>query len=92
VAGTVAIEATATAGDVVLAVRDEGPGIPPPERERIFERGVRVGSRPRDGIGFGLFIAQGLVHAHQGRIWVDPSSSAGTRIVVSLPRADLEAR
>src|SRR5262249_51643815 len=56
--------------DLVIEVRDEGPGIPPADLERIFDKFYRVqsGDRQRAGTGLGLAIARGFVAAHGGRI------------------------
>jgi signal transduction histidine kinase len=72
---TVRIEAT---GDVAeLTVRDTGPGVPPSERERIFDRLVRLDQardRRTDGSGLGLAIARGIARAHGGDLrCADPS-------------------
>jgi signal transduction histidine kinase len=86
--GTVTVEATVRAEELELSVQDEGPGIAPADRERIFERGVRVAPCETDGHGIGLFVARGLVTAHGGRIWIDPDHTLGTRVVFTLPRWD----
>src|SRR3989454_6800132 len=80
---------------VQLRVTDEGPGIPPDYRERVFEKFFRIpGREPADshrgGVGLGLPIARRLVEAQAGRIWIDtPSSSnvSGTTVAMVLPVA-----
>ena len=71
-----------------LEVRDSGPGVPAAERERIFERFVRLegggGSKQRYGSGLGLAIARGLVEAHGGTL-ACAESDAGARFVLELP-------
>lgn len=81
---------------IVLTVEDQGPGIPPELRERVFDkffRAMRDGdtSGQPHGSGMGLAIARGIVEAHGGRIWIDGDSSAGTTFVVALPTGDDEA-
>jgi signal transduction histidine kinase len=76
---------------VVLAVEDDGPGIPREERRRVFDRFVRLdGARDRDhgGSGLGLAIAERLVALHDGEIAaVDPASpGGGARFEITLPR------
>jgi signal transduction histidine kinase len=86
--GRVLLGATATDGRVTVCVEDDGPGIPPAERERIFERFHRVDSaRGRDsgGSGLGLAISREIVTAHGGRIWVDDSALGGARAAFELP-------
>jgi|GEM_PF-1092663 len=69
-----------------LSVEDEGPGVRPEDASAIFERFNR-GSRPvGSGSGLGLSIAQSIVHAHGGRIWVDPTRP-GARFHFTLPIA-----
>jgi signal transduction histidine kinase len=93
--GQVELCAFATNGSVELLVNDTGPGVAESERERIFERFYR-GERSRArseqfdagaaGSGLGLAIARGLVEAHKGQIWVEPSASGGAAFHVRLPR------
>lgn len=75
-----------------IAVRDTGRGIPPEERERIFERGVRL---PRDanvpGNGLGLAVAREIVKTHGGSIRAEETEGGGAALVVTLP-VDLRAR
>jgi two-component system sensor histidine kinase KdpD len=76
---------------VRLGVSDEGPGISPDLRERVFEKFFRIPARePRDprrrGIGLGLPIARRLIETQGGRIWIDdPTSGRGTRVAMTLP-------
>lgn len=81
------------AAGVEIAVADEGPGIPPEDRERIFERFVRLdASRAHDGFGtgLGLAIARGLAEAHGGSLECAPASR-GARFVLRLPSGSLPA-
>ncbi|MBI3965578.1 MAG: PAS domain S-box protein [Chloroflexi bacterium] len=87
--GEILVEGWATGEEVVVAVTDEGVGIPLRERERIFDRFHRVDSglaRKTQGVGLGLFICRAIVHAHGGRIWVESAPGRGSRFVFSLPR------
>nr|WP_221333572.1 HAMP domain-containing sensor histidine kinase [Nocardia transvalensis] len=75
---------------VVLAVSDDGPGVPPDDRERIFGRFVRLDdarSRDEGGAGLGLAIVRDVVHRHDGLIRVEDGDAGGARFVVSLPAA-----
>jgi signal transduction histidine kinase len=77
-------------GTVVLAVDDDGPGIPAADRERVLKRFVRLDdARARDagGSGLGLAIVAELVTAHGGAVSVADSPLGGARVEVSLPRA-----
>ncbi|WP_425576545.1 sensor histidine kinase [Nocardioides nanhaiensis] len=76
-------------GGAVLFVDDDGAGVPPAERERVFERFVRLDeSRSRDagGSGLGLAIVREIVRAHGGEAHVEDSPLGGARFVVRLPR------
>ena len=76
---------------VEVRVEDEGIGIPVVDRERVFrkfyrgEGGGRVSGSGNAGLG--LFIAEGLVEAMGGRIWVDPGEREGSTLVFELPAA-----
>ncbi len=80
-------------GTVKVMVEDQGPGIPPELRERVFEKFFRA-MRDEDqghpsGTGLGLAIARGIVEAHGGRIWIeDGAEGRGTKFVVALPTDD----
>jgi len=75
---------------VTIAVRDEGPGIPPEGQPHLFEQfytGRTSSSRHNIGSGLGLPIAKGIVEAHGGRIWVESAVGIGTQVFFSLPKA-----
>jgi signal transduction histidine kinase len=83
--GEVEVAARVDADGLCLEVRDQGPGIPPPERQRVFERFTR-GERATDGgTGLGLAIARWVVELHDGAIAVVDTPS-GCVIRVTLPR------
>ncbi len=66
---------------IELFVQDDGPGIPPEARERIFERFYRVErarSRENGGTGLGLSIVKHIVQAHGGKVWVTSELNEGT--------------
>jgi signal transduction histidine kinase len=71
----------------LVEVVDDGPGIPPAERERVFQRFVRLDAsrqRGRGGTGLGLSIAQEIARSHGGDLTVE-NSSGGARLVLRLP-------
>lgn len=73
---------------VRLQVADDGAGIPPQDRERIFDRFVRLDearSRDAGGSGLGLAIVRDIVVAHQGRVWVEDGPAGGALFVVEFP-------
>lgn len=85
---TVAIRVEQTDHHAVLVIADEGPGIPPEHRERIFHRFFRVDaarSREEGGTGLGLAIAKWAVDIHGGQISVDQRPSGGSEFRILLP-------
>jgi signal transduction histidine kinase len=81
----------ATAGQVRISVLDAGPGIPEDERELVFERFHRFGNgRGNPGLGLGLSIVRGLVHASGGDIWMEEAPGGGAAVRVSLPAYEEE--
>ena len=90
--GTVTIAARRKTETVEFSVADEGIGIPQAEQQRIFRKFYRAdsptdGHEPRSGTGLGLFIAQGLVTAMGGRIWVESAEGRGSSFAFELPAA-----
>ncbi|MEM7323891.1 MAG: HAMP domain-containing sensor histidine kinase [Actinomycetota bacterium] len=75
------------AGSVVLTVDDDGPGVPPEDRDRIFERFARLDDardRRGGGTGLGLSLVKAIVDRHGGRISVGDSPLGGARFQVTL--------
>lgn len=71
-----------------VAVDDEGPGIPPEKRERLFARFAQANRSPesRRGFGLGLAYCRSAVSAHGGKIWIEePPGGKGARFTFSLP-------
>jgi signal transduction histidine kinase len=69
-------------------VDDNGPGVPPADRERIwkpFERGGAALNRAACGSGIGLTIVREIAEEHGGRAWVESAPSGGARFIVELP-------
>ncbi|HVK62230.1 MAG TPA: HAMP domain-containing sensor histidine kinase [Bdellovibrionales bacterium] len=83
--GAVAVKATFDEKEVLVSIRDSGPGIPEDERERIFERFAQLKSKARNSLGLGLYISKTLVEAHHGRLWVDSKLGSGSTFYFTLP-------
>lgn len=82
-------------GGARIEVADDGSGVPPTDRERVFERFVRLDeSRSRDsgGSGLGLAIVAEVAHAHGGTVRVEDSTLGGASFVVELPARPPRAR
>jgi two-component system sensor histidine kinase KdpD len=86
-AGTpVEISARPIPGAIQVTVADRGPGLPPGEEARIFEKFYRgAGAEPGKGVGLGLTIVRGIVTAHGGRIWAGHRPGGGTQFDFTLP-------
>jgi signal transduction histidine kinase len=85
---TVTLSCAAENGEVVVRVRDQGPGIPLEAQARLFQRFYRVDSsstRKVGGTGLGLAIAKAIVEQHQGRIWVNSQPGEGSEFAFALP-------
>ncbi|KPL32599.1 ATP-binding protein [Streptomyces anulatus] len=88
--GSVAVSVAADGRGVRVEVRDDGAGVPEDERERIFERFVRLDdARSRDdgGAGLGLAIARDVASRHGGTLAVDRAAEGGAAFRLWLPRS-----
>ena len=75
------------AATVRLLVDDDGPGIPPPDRERVFERFARLDearTREDGGIGLGLAIVRAVAQRSGWTVDIDESPAGGSRVVISM--------
>jgi signal transduction histidine kinase len=78
--------------ELEIIVSDSGPGIPEADRDRVFERGARLGrDRLVPGTGLGLAVVRDIVELHGGSARVESASLGGASLVLTLP-ADLRAR
>ena len=81
----VVVETAALNGSVHVRVRDQGPGIPAKQRDKLFQRFSEMGSRRADSTGLGLFIVKTLVDAQGGAVTVDFPPNGGTIFEVTFP-------
>ena len=73
---------------MVVRVADRGPGVPPDQRDRIFEAFQRRGDAPRSqGVGLGLAVARGFVEAVGGTIEAEDTPAGGLTMLIRLPTA-----
>jgi two-component system phosphate regulon sensor histidine kinase PhoR len=98
-AGRVTLQAEHTADGLLrVRVKDTGPGIPPDDLPRIFERFYKVdkarsGDQGREaGTGLGLAVSKHIVQAHGGRIWAESVYGAGATFYFTLPIANTASR
>lgn len=73
---------------VVVAIKDHGIGIPQSQQNRVFNKFFRANNALTvytTGTGLGLYIAQAIIKAHQGKIWFESKENKGTTFYVSLP-------
>jgi K+-sensing histidine kinase KdpD len=86
---SIGIEAQNSNGSIAFRVRDQGSGIPPDLRSRIFDKYVRVasahGTDDSFGKGLGLAFCRIAVHAHAGRISIEDNQPQGSVFVVQIP-------
>ncbi|RAQ94600.1 ATP-binding protein [Thermogemmatispora tikiterensis] len=94
------ISARRCKGYVQVSVADRGPGIPPADLERIFDKFYRVrragspgsGSGRAGGTGLGLAVCKGLIEAHGGHIWAENRRGGGAVFHFTLPLSDHESQ
>jgi signal transduction histidine kinase len=86
--GSVGLAAYHAGQEVHIAVSDTGVGVPPEDREHIFEKFHQAGRAPSGkapGTGLGLAICRHIVEHHGGRIWVTPAPHGGSVFTLALP-------
>ncbi len=92
--GTIEISGRASPNEVIVTVSDQGAGIPFEEQPRIFERffrGARERHQRTPGAGLGLYLAQAIVEAHGGRIWVESNPGEGAAFSFAIPRQQVSS-
>ena len=86
--GKVTISSRCGDGEIIVSVRDEGPGLDPEETHEIFENFTQVDGgtdRSRNGLGIGLRLVNHYISLHKGRIWVESEKGEGSVFRFSLP-------
>jgi len=89
----VLISAKKSSRELLITIKDQGTGIPAEELTSIFDRMYRIEQRLTSGVegmGLGLYICQGLVEAHGGRIWAESTVGQGSAIHFTLPIVSAE--
>jgi signal transduction histidine kinase len=84
--GRVRVRTLNGSAGATLEVADSGPGIPPADRERAFDRFYRRASAPEGGSGLGLAIVKAIADRHGAEVGLDDAPGGGLRVTVSFPR------
>jgi signal transduction histidine kinase len=86
--GKVFITTKQEGDEVIVSVRDSGPGIDKDDIPDIFENFTQIDggdTRSKDGLGIGLRLVKHYIDLHKGRIWVESEKGKGSRFCFSLP-------
>lgn len=83
--GEITVQASGEKNTLVVTVADSGPGIPPPERQRIFEKFTQLDTHNRRGKGLGLTFCKMAVEAHGGILSAEDSPLGGAMFRMTLP-------
>lgn len=87
--GQIAVGSAVQDGFVRLWVRDDGPGVPPADREKIFRRFLRGRSGGHEGAGLGLAIVRSIAEAHGGTVAVEDAPGGGACFVITIPMREV---
>jgi two-component system, chemotaxis family, sensor kinase Cph1 len=90
VKGKITVQATTLGHDLQVAVRDDGPGIPERDLDRVFEGFCQLQDSDARGLGLGLYISRAIIQAHGGRIWATSRPGAGSTFYFTVPRLPSE--
>lgn len=83
--GSVCVQVKKDLAEIIFSVTDSGPGIDPNQLPHVFNRYWQSKGTSQMGHGLGLFIAKGIVEAHQGRIWVESQLGQGSSFYFTIP-------
>jgi len=86
--GSITLRASATDGEVNIVIEDTGVGIPPEHLDQIFDPYQSFQRAPHRGTGLGLYISQGIVLRHGGKLKVRSTVGEGSAFTITLPRLD----
>lgn len=87
--GQIAVGSAVQDGFVRLWVRDDGPGVPPADREKIFRRFLRGRTGGHEGAGLGLAIVRSIAEAHGGTVAVEDAPGGGACFVITIPMREV---
>ncbi len=86
--GEIVIYASSRPREIIICIKDQGPGFSPDDVPFVFDRFYRSkdATRKTKGAGLGLYLTKAIIESHGGRIWIDPKVESGAKICFSLPR------
>lgn len=86
--GEISISGQIRSEQIIICIQDQGTGISQEDVPHIFDRFFRAddAAKTTQGAGLGLYLSRAIIEAHNGRIWIEPRSEAGTRICFSIAR------
>lgn len=83
--GAISVQAGQHGSELVISVSDTGPGIPPQDLPKVFDRFWQADATRSVGAGLGLTIVKGIAEAHGGRIWADSEIGVGSSFHFAIP-------
>lgn len=92
--GSVTVRLEQSPESFTCYISDTGVGIPPGLKQKIFEKfypSESVGSEGQKGLGLGLAVCRGIVHAHGGKIWAQNNENGGSTFAFEIPKASYES-
>jgi signal transduction histidine kinase len=91
VKGSITVDATTEGQNLRVTVGDEGPGIPEPDLERVFESFCQLKNSDERGLGLGLYISRAIIQAHGGKIWATSRPGTGSSFHFTVPRSQTDS-
>lgn len=90
--GTIRVSAKEAPNEIIISVSDTGPGIPPEQLSKVFDRFWQARETRALGSGLGLSIAKGIIDAHGTKIWVESTYGKGCHFFFTVPLANDETK
>jgi PAS domain S-box-containing protein len=85
--GTITVEARPDGKNVMISVRDNGPGIPEADWKNVFRPYWQAKKTAHMGAGLGLAIVRGIIEAHGGNVWIESAPGGGAAFTFTIPQA-----
>jgi signal transduction histidine kinase len=81
----IAVNMSVSDSQLTVEIRDQGPGIPKENLEKIFQKYWKIKTNTKGGAGLGLYIARKIVESHGGKLRADSQEGHGTQLTMTLP-------